>query len=74
MAETCEIPLKSLPSRSLRKQVRSFLRGEDVSVRDSSGQLFTVDLKRNTLFLVPEEVLKSHNFDGERGHISYYSA
>ncbi len=74
MAETCEISLKSLPTRSLRKQVKGFLRGEGVSVRDSSGQLYTVDLKRNILLLIPDDFLGSHNSDGERGHLSYYPA
>ena len=74
MAETCEISLKSLPSRSLRKQVRGFLRGEEVSVRDTSGQLYIVGLKRNKLVLIPEDFLGSQNTDGERGHFSYYSA
>lgn len=74
MAETCEISLKSLPTRSLRKQVKSFLRGEEVSVRDISGQIYQVDLKRNKLVLIPEEFLVSHNTDGERGHLSYYPA
>ena len=74
MAETCEISLKSLPSRSLRKQVKGFLRGEEVSVRDISGQIYSVDLKRNKLVLIPEEFLGSQNTDGERGHLSHYTA
>lgn len=68
MAETCTITLKQLPSRSLRKQVRSFVRGEDVSLRDSSGVFYTVDLKRNKLVLKPDESMNSCNIERDRGY------
>ncbi len=64
MAETCEIALKRIPSRSLRKQVKEFIKGDDVSVRDITGQLYSVDLKRNKLVLKPEENIGMHNSDG----------
>lgn len=64
MAETCEIALKQIPSRNLRKQVRSFVKGEDVTVQDISGQIYSVDIKRNKLILKPEENVGAHNSTG----------
>ncbi|MFW9920874.1 MAG: hypothetical protein ACFFED_14840 [Candidatus Thorarchaeota archaeon] len=64
MAETCEIALKQIPSRNLRKQVKSFVKGDDVLVQDISGQLYSVELKRNKLVLKPEKSVDAQNSDG----------
>ncbi len=74
MAETCEIALKQIPSRNLRKQVRSFVKGEEVLVQDISGQCYSVEIKRNKLVLKPEENIGSHKSDGGCVPMQYVNA
>ena len=55
MAETYIIKIGDIPTRKLRKRVRGFLQGEDVSLITDDGQTFGVVLKRNQLVLTPDE-------------------
>jgi hypothetical protein len=55
MAETRIIRMKDLPSRDLRKQVKVFLQGEEVSVEDESGQKFGVIIQKNKLLFRPDD-------------------
>jgi hypothetical protein len=65
--------LKDLPSRSLRKQVKGFVQGEVVSVRDMSGQMYSVGIKRNKIVLVPDDEFSfAHENDGEHGHLTWF--
>ena len=56
MAEAYVIRIGDIPSRSLRKRVRSFLEDEDVSLVDDLGQRFGVVLKKNRLVLERAEL------------------
>ena len=71
MAETCEITLKIFPSRKMRKQVKNFMKGEDVTVKDISGQIYSVELKRNRLVLTPEDTMVVQEISGECTTIEY---
>ena len=51
MAETYVIHIRELPSRKLRKRVRSFLKGAEVSVEDADGHRYTVVVQKNKLLL-----------------------
>ncbi len=64
MAGTYEVALKQIPSRKLRKRVKDFVKGNDVSVRDITGQHYSVGLERNKLILRPEENIGSHSDGG----------
>jgi hypothetical protein len=55
MAETYVIKIGDLPSRKLRKRVRGFLKGDDVSLISDDGQTFGVVLKRNQLVIAQDE-------------------
>ena len=49
MAETYVIRMRDLPSRSLRRRVRTFLQGDEVRVENELGQRFSVELKKNKM-------------------------
>jgi hypothetical protein len=51
MAETYVMNIRELPSRKLRKRVRSFLKGGEVSVEDVDGHRYTVVVQKNKLLL-----------------------
>ena len=55
MAETYVIKIGDIPTRKLRKRVRGFLQGEDISLITDDGQIFGVVLKRNQLVLTRDE-------------------
>ncbi|MGQ4911183.1 MAG: hypothetical protein ACP6KW_03355 [Candidatus Thorarchaeota archaeon] len=55
MAESYVIKIGDIPSRKLRKRVRGFLRGADVSLIDNDGNILGVVLKKNRLVLVCDE-------------------
>jgi len=55
MAESYVIKTGDIPSRKLRKRVRGFLRGADVSLIDNDGNILGVVLKKNRLVLVRDE-------------------
>ncbi|MFW9846233.1 MAG: hypothetical protein ACFFD6_05775 [Candidatus Thorarchaeota archaeon] len=55
MAETHIINIRELPGRRLRKRVRVFLEGEEVSVEDSDGQGYDVSICRNKLLIEPHQ-------------------
>ncbi len=48
MAETHTLHLREIPSRTLRKKVRVFLHGGDVSVEVESGSRYEVELQSST--------------------------
>lgn len=56
MAEVYIVRIGDIPSRSLRKRVRSFLEDEDVSLVDDVGQRFGVILKKNRLVIERDEL------------------
>lgn len=56
MAEAYVIRMGDIPSRSLRKRVRSFLQDEDVSLVDDAGQRFGVILKKKELVFERDEL------------------
>ena len=45
--------MRKIPSRKLRKTVKVFMKGEDVSLFDDEGQEFGVSLEKNKLVLKP---------------------
>ncbi|MFW9797958.1 MAG: hypothetical protein ACFFE2_13035 [Candidatus Thorarchaeota archaeon] len=51
MAETYVIPMGDIPSRKLRKTVKVFIKGKDVSLYDDGGQQYGVTLEKNRLVL-----------------------
>ncbi|MHA1962065.1 MAG: hypothetical protein ACW99U_17810 [Candidatus Thorarchaeota archaeon] len=51
MAETCIIRIRDLPSRALRKRVRGFLAGDNVSIEDETGRVFAVAVNKNRIVL-----------------------
>ncbi|UCH03688.1 MAG: hypothetical protein JSW05_08815 [Candidatus Thorarchaeota archaeon] len=51
MAETCIINIGDLPGRRLRRKVRVFMQGEEVSVEDAAGRRYGVAIRRNKLIL-----------------------
>ncbi|NHJ13334.1 MAG: hypothetical protein EAX95_06630 [Candidatus Thorarchaeota archaeon] len=55
MAETCIIKIRDIPSPDLRKQVKVFLQGEEVSVEDESGRKFGVTIQKNKLLFRPDD-------------------
>ncbi len=49
MAETYTIKFKDIPSRKLRKSIRSFLKDDDVLIIGEDGQSHEVILNKNQL-------------------------
>ncbi len=55
MAETYIIRIDDIPSRKIRKNVRSFLEDHDVSIVGEDGQSFEVILDKNQLVVVRDK-------------------
>ncbi len=51
MAETCIIRIGDIPGRKLRRRVRVFLEGDEVSVEDVEGRRYGVVIHKNKLIL-----------------------
>ena len=66
MAETY-ILLKDLPGRKLRKQIRSFVNDDDVSIVDTEGLHFTVKIKRGKMILSQQMDIRPDEKTGSVG-------
>ncbi|MFQ5832220.1 MAG: hypothetical protein ACE5H4_05940 [Candidatus Thorarchaeota archaeon] len=51
MAETCILKIGDIISRKLRRRVRVFLEGDEVSVEDVNGRRYGVVIHKNKLIL-----------------------
>ena len=55
MAETCIIKIGDLPGRRLRRKVRVFMQGEEVSVEDAAGRRYGVAIRRDKMVLQSDD-------------------
>ncbi|UCE09208.1 MAG: hypothetical protein JSW61_09525 [Candidatus Thorarchaeota archaeon] len=65
MAETCLIRIRDLPSRALRKRVRGFLAGDNVSIEDDTGKVFAVAVSKNRIVLRCDDEFSAPGYYGK---------